>query len=57
MITPQTVLGGRLVSQLAEVDDEESDYGAGVRPVNPPTNCRCSAKTGNQEEVKTPQNS
>ena len=53
MITPQTVLSNHLMAGLAEVDDEEADYGAEVRPVNPPTNC-CSAKTGNQEEVKNP---
>ena len=41
------------MAELTEVDVEESDYGAEVRPVNPPTNC-CSAKTGNQEEVKNP---
>ncbi len=53
MITPQTVLSNHLMAELTEVDVEESDYGAEVRPVNPPTNC-CSAKTGNQEEVKKP---
>jgi hypothetical protein len=55
MITPQTVFSNHLMAGMAEVDDdEEVDYGAEVRPVNPPTNCCCSAKTENQEEVKPP---